>query len=93
MKLTGSKTDKWLVVTVGWLITISAIVMLMAAFGSITKEIIALAVLDAFILGIIDVYYVSKKVISKVYLGDAVVEFLLVLAWGFVFIQSPQGLI
>ncbi|XGC81179.1 hypothetical protein ACES2L_01630 [Bdellovibrio bacteriovorus] len=93
MKVTGPKTDKWLVITVSWLITVSGIAMLVAVFGNITKEIVTLAVLDAFILGTVDVYYVTKKVISKVYLADAFVEFLLVVAWGLVVMQGPHELI
>lgn len=87
-KITGPKTDKWLVITVGYLISASAFVFSLAALKpQPPKEVCYFALLDSVLLFGIDTYYVSKKVISRVYLYDAVAEAALFLAWGYVFSQ------
>lgn len=84
-KVTGPKVDLWLVKTVGVIVTVIGAVLIMAGVrGKVTAEIIVLAIGNAFALAAIDVYYVSKKVISKIYLVDAVLEVILIVLWTFV---------
>jgi hypothetical protein len=80
--VTGSKTDDWLVKTVGALILVAATVLLRAAF-------MRTAYMDTFIVGAgsavvlltVDVVYACKKIVSPIYLGDAVLEVLFICAW------------
>jgi hypothetical protein len=82
MKLTGPKTDVWLVKTVGVLITVVGAVIAMAARRDrVNKEIAALAVGSAAALTGIDVVYVAKGRISPIYLLDAVGELGLIGLW------------
>jgi hypothetical protein len=84
MAVTGPKVDYWLVKTVGVLVAVIALVMGMAAVrgeGRISVEIFTLAVAGAAALGAVDVIYVVKRVIPKIYLVDAVAEAILIAAW------------
>jgi hypothetical protein len=82
MAVTGPKTDIWLVKTVGVLIIAIAIPLLTSALHhKITIDIRLLAILSSLGLTAIDVIYVAKKVISKIYLLDAVAEMMLIIAW------------
>lgn len=69
--ITGAKKDKWLVKTAGLLIASSGIILIVFAG---TKAALYLAILNALSLAAIDVFYVYRKVIAKIYLLDAVVE-------------------
>ena len=81
-RVTGPKTDRWLVKTAGVVITdIGAALTLAALRRSVTREIQLLAVSSAFSLAGIDVIYVARKRIAKVYLLDALAELALVAAW------------
>src|SRR5688572_21157874 len=83
LAVTGPKADLWLVKTVGALVAVVGVVLLLAAgSGRVTSEIALLAVGSAAALGAVDVVYVAKRVIAKVYLLDALAEALLILAWG-----------
>ena len=83
MAVTGPKHDKWLVKTVGVLITVIAVVIGMAAYrGTVDAEVIALAIGSAAALGAVDVIYVACRVIPRIYLLDAVAEAVLIAAWG-----------
>ena len=83
--VTGPKTDFWLVKTVGALVTlIGCVIGMSAARANITVEIATLAIASAAALGAVDVIYVSKRVIARIYLLDAVVEALLIAAWALV---------
>ena len=87
--VTGPKNDLWLVKTVG--ITIAAIgapLILAGARGEVNPAIVLLAVGSAGGLGAVDVIYSSRKVISPVYLLDAVVEAVLVIWWGVLVMQA-----
>lgn len=81
-KITGPKTDIWLVKTVGALISVIAVFLLIAA---IRKEAHISTVIagmgSALALLIIDIVYVSKKVIRPVYLADAGTEGVLISIW------------
>ena len=80
--LTGPKTDRWLVKTVGALITVSgAAIGMAAARDRITPEIELLAVGTAFSLAAVDVVYVAKGRIRPVYLLDAVVNLTTIAAY------------
>lgn len=80
--VTGPKTDLWLVKTVGVILAVIGLVLLYAwATGAVNPPVIALAIGAGLGLTIVEIIYVSKKVISPVYLGDAVVEILLAVWW------------
>lgn len=70
-QLTGRKTDKWLVKTVGLMITASGLIFWLYREE---KAAVTLAILNALFLAGIDIYYSWRKVIRKIYLLDAVVE-------------------
>src|SRR5687767_1429645 len=73
MAVTGPKVDVWLVRTVGVLVGVVGVVIGMAAWRhAITAEVMVLAVGCAAGLAAIDVVYVVKRVIARVYLMDAV---------------------
>jgi hypothetical protein len=74
MYVTGPKTDIWLLKMTSLLITSIGIYLLAGVREKNTK---LLAVLAAISFTIIDVYYVFAGVISRVYLGDALIEILL----------------
>jgi hypothetical protein len=82
MAVTGPKTDRWLVKTVGILVTVVGAVLLVAwRRGGVPLEIALLAVGSALSLATIDIIYVSNRTISPIYLLDAVAEVGLALAW------------
>lgn len=82
MAVTGPKTDRWLVKTVGVLVTVIGGVLLFAwRRGRVPLEVVVLAVGSAVSLAAIDVIYVSNGTIRSVYLLDAAVEVALALAW------------
>ena len=81
-KVTGRKTDLWLVKTVGAVITVVAVSIGIAAYHHrFTAETIALAVGSAAVLAAIDMVYVARRLIPPVYLIDAAAEAVLVAAW------------
>jgi hypothetical protein len=80
--VTGPKTDKWLVRTVGVLVTVIGGALIAAgARRAVTPEIAGLAVAAAAGLGVVDVLYSTKGRISKIYLADAAAEAALITAW------------
>jgi hypothetical protein len=82
LAVTGPKTDLWLVETVGVLVAaIGAGLLLSAARGTQTTEIAIIAVLAALGLAAIDVIYVTRGVISRIYLADAALEAMFIAAW------------
>ncbi len=81
-RVTGPKTDLWLVDTVGVLIAVIAGVLLMAVWRRrATFEVALLATGSALALIAIDVIFVFGNVISRIYLLDAAAEGVLVVAW------------
>ena len=80
-KVTGPKTDKWLVKTVGLMITCSGIIFLKFTDD---RSALWLAVMNAVTLAGVDIYYSLKGIIRKIYLLDAVVELGFVVAYIFV---------
>lgn len=76
--VTGPKQDKWLVKTVGLMIACSGIIFISM---NDTKAALTLAILNAITLAGVDIYYAWKKVISRIYLWDALVELIFVLIY------------
>jgi hypothetical protein len=82
MAVTGPKTDRWLVKTVGILVTVIGAVLLFAwRRRAVPVEVALLAVASALSLAAIDVIYVANGTISRIYLLDAAAEVGLALAW------------
>jgi hypothetical protein len=48
----------------------------------VTPEVVLLGVASAAALGAVDVVYVTKRIIPRIYLFDAAAEAVLILAWG-----------
>ena len=81
---TGRPGDHWLVKTVGVLIVaISLPLLLAAARGHPTLEVIVLACASSLGLLGIDVIYVARRVIAPIYLLDALAELVLLAGWGY----------
>lgn len=82
LAVTGPKTDTWLVQTVGALLAVIGITLLLASRRTrIELDSQILAAGSALTLAAIDIIFVSRGVILPIYLADAIVELLLVLAW------------
>jgi len=92
--VTGRKTDLWLVKTVGLVLAVIGATLFMAgARAEVTLSTALLAVGSAAGLAGIDIVYAGKKVISSVYLLDAVLEAALIIWWGVVLLLQPQSAI
>ena len=80
--ITGPKVDRWLVKTVGLLVTvIGGALGLAARRRHFTPEVVLVAAGSAGALAAIDVVYVAKRRISPVYLLDALAELWLLAGW------------
>ena len=91
LAVTGPKTDLWLVETVGVLVAaIGAGLLLGAARGTLAIELALIAILAALGLAAIDVIYVTRGIIAKIYLADAVLEAMFIVAWA-VFTLTLKG--
>lgn len=73
-KLTGPKTDHWLVKTIGLLLVSVGVTLIM-------NPIFVLGVSFALSFFIIDIIYVWNKTISKIYLVDALIQFVLIVTY------------
>jgi hypothetical protein len=81
-KVTGPKTDDWLVKTVGACVAVvGGVVGLAASRNRITPEIALLGAGTAAALTGIDLVYVAKGRISPIYLLDAAAETALIALW------------
>lgn len=81
-RVTGPKVDRWLVKTVGVLVTVIGGVLLLALRRrEVTPEVVTLAAGSAGALAAIDVVYVARERIRPIYLADAAAELALVSAW------------
>lgn len=79
MKVTGPKTDLWLVKTVGLLVLASGAAMIVAwARDTRSPEILTIATGQAIFLLLVDVTYSVTGVIWKTYLIDAVIQMVLI---------------
>jgi hypothetical protein len=79
--VSGPKTDKWLVRTVSGLLVTVGLEQLRGGTQEGTATAKRLGVGTAATLAAIDVIYVTKGRISKVYLLDAAVEILVIRRW------------
>lgn len=80
--ITGPKTDLWLVKTVGLILAVIGGVLLYAQMtGMVNTPVILLAIGSALGLALVEIIYVTKRVISPIYLADAFVEFILMIWW------------
>lgn len=85
-KVTGKKQDRWLLYTVSWMILCSSLVLLYGSMkGTISTEILILAISNILTLTGIDLYYALRDVIRKIYLLDAVLELILLGAIAFTY--------
>ena len=90
--VTGPKTDLWLVETVGILITSISIGILLSAYTKdIGKPIILIAISSAGGMATVDITYVIKRIISPVYLLDAIPEVLFILCWFFILLKGKEN--
>lgn len=81
-RVTGPKVDLWLVKTVGVLVAVIGAALILAGVrGEVTPSVILVAIGSAAALAGVDVIYVSKRVISRIYLLDALVELILMVWW------------
>lgn len=82
MDVKGPKTDIWIVKTVGVLITAIGLTVFVAACRKkVQIELGVLAISAAAGLSFVDCYYAFNKVISPIYLLDAVAEIGLIFLW------------
>src|SRR5690348_7819815 len=81
-KVTGPKTDLWLVKTVGALVSVVGAVLGSAAGRRrVEIEMVTLACGSAASLTAVDLVYVARRRISPIYLLDALAECGLIAAW------------
>jgi len=82
LKVTGPKTDLWLVKTVGIILAVIGAVLISAEVNAqINSSIVFLAIGTALSLAIVEFIYVAKQVISPIYLADAGVELVFIAGW------------
>ena len=80
--ITGPKKDLWLVKTVGLILAVIGIVLLYAQrTAGVNTPIVLLATGSALGLALVEIVYVTKRVISPIYLADAFVELVLIAWW------------
>lgn len=80
--LTGPKTDLWLVKTVGLLVTAVGLAIGLAGRRKrITPEIALVGIGSAASLTAIDLTYTARRRISPIYLGDALMNLLIIAGW------------
>ncbi|KAA3438447.1 hypothetical protein [Rufibacter hautae] len=92
LAVTGPKKEVWLVVTVGILVLAIGAALFTAAFQRQEERSAGvLGFFSAVGLGAVDVRYATHEVIRDVYLLDAVGEFMLALAWVYVFFKSRDS--
>jgi hypothetical protein len=88
--VTGPKIDKWLVRTVGVLVSIvGGVLVSAAARGRVTGEIAALGALSAAGVGLIDTVYASRGRIADSYITDAAAEAIIVAGWAVALRDKP----
>lgn len=90
-RVTGPKTDPWLVYCVGGLIAvIGATLIASVVTNRISREAAILAIGSALVLAAIDTIFVFRGVISGIYLVDAAAEVALVVWWTMTYIGIPK---
>lgn len=78
MKVTGPKTDVWLVKMVG-LLTVAIAITLFSSYKKNNDTLSVLSITAALAYMSIDIYYYLNGTINFVYLGDALVEALIII--------------
>ena len=82
LAITGPKTDLWLVKTVGLVLAVIGAVLIYAQqTAAVNPPVVFLAIGAAASLALVEFIYVFKRVISPIYLGDTVVEMILIAWW------------
>jgi len=90
LAVTGPKTDLWLVRTVGLMITAVGLCIAVAAWqGQMALHVLVLAIASSGFLLLVDVIYVRKRVIAKIYLLDGAIELILILGWVIGWVSRP----
>jgi hypothetical protein len=81
-RVTGPKTDLWLVKTVGLLlVAIGAGLLLAVGMRQFDPALILIAMGSATALLAIELVYVGKRVIARIYLLDALIEASFLIVW------------
>jgi hypothetical protein len=80
-RVTGPKTDRWLVRTLGALIAVVGVSLCREALRADARGAALLGGLSAAALGAVDVHYVARRRIAPVYLADALPEAALAAGW------------
>jgi hypothetical protein len=83
MRITGPKTDWWLVRTVGALVAIIGMTLWAVALSGrgLSPALLVLAIGSAAALATVDVVYVFNGTIARIYLLDALVEVVVIVGW------------
>jgi hypothetical protein len=84
MAVTGPKHDVWLVRALGALIMAVGVAIAAGAVrggAGPSPELLTLAVGSSVALGAVDVIFVARRTIARIYLADAVAEAVLMAAW------------
>lgn len=88
MKVTGPKTDIWLVKTVSVLILAMAVFFIMQLkYSSPVVPVIILGILMSVGLASIDFYYTSQNTISDIYKADGFLQLVFMLIWSYLLIN------
>jgi len=81
-RVTGRKTDLWLVKTVGLLLgAVGAGLIIAASSGQFSPGVVFIAMASAAALLGIELVYVRRRVIAPIYLADALVELCFLIWW------------
>jgi hypothetical protein len=81
-RVTGPKTDLWLVKAVGMLVLVIGLVLIVAARPrALSSELVLLGGGSALGLAVIDIVYVAAGTIAPIYLFDAAAELVFVGLW------------
>jgi hypothetical protein len=87
-KITGPKTDKWMVKTFGLVLSVDGFIFLGSSFLQPSVSTVILSIGTALVLLSVDLRYTIKKIISKVYLVDAVAEAAFAAVWIWLFANT-----
>ena len=92
MRVTGPKTDVWLVKTVSvLLLAISFSFIAAFLFRLYNLSVITLATSCCVLLILIDCYYAANGTISKIYLLDAFLQICFLAGWIFIILKKVKG--
>jgi len=87
----GPKTDDWLVIVVGTLVTLIGLVLLLAAATrQVTLPVLLLAIGGAAGLAAIDFVYAMRGIIWPIYMLDGLGEVLLIVMWGIAILRDRR---